>query len=323
MTVRIPSSTMLLLLLAACTPSLEESRVSTKMVSVQTEEVSITPDVVYGHTSGLALTFDVYRPPNANGTAVIFVVSGGWRSSWEMRQFELRPDRNPRLLTVEELKLKDPQPLLAEFSFRPLLSSGFTVFAVRHGSSPKFEMSEIVVDLRSAVRFIRHYADDYGIDEKRIGVWGGSAGGHLSLLLGATGDSGQPGATTEFERAPSQVAAVVAYFPPSDLRRLTDSWTPELRNRFPAAVLEDDEYKEYSPLHFASSDDAPTLIIHGDKDELVPIVEGESMHQALLKVGVTSSFVTIPGAGHGFVDEDANQAAAEMLSWFEKHLAVE
>ena len=249
------------------------------------DETIITPDVVYGHKSGTALTFDVHRTSNGNGAAVIYVVSGGWRSRWEGKQFDQAPDGTTRLLTVEELKEVDPKPLVAEFSFRPLLRKGFMVFAVRHGSSPEFSMSEIVADLRLATRFIHHHAHEYGVDSERIGVWGGSAGGHLALLLGTTGGIAQPDAGENFEPRPSRIAAVVAYFPPSDLRRLAAGWTPYQRDRFPAVVLEEDQYKEYSPLHFASIDDPPTLIIHGDMDELVPIVKGESIHQALLESG--------------------------------------
>ena len=87
--------------------------------------------------------------------------------------------------------------------------------------------------------------------------------------------------------------------------------------------MEENEYKQFSPIYFTSNDDPPTLIIHGDKDDNVPIIQGESMHQALLKAGVKSKFVTIPGAGHGFFNEDINKATMEMLSWFETHLAAE
>jgi acetyl esterase/lipase len=80
-------------------------------------------------------------------------------------------------------------------------------------------MSAIVADMRRAVRFIRQHAGEYGIDANRIGVLGGSAGGQLALLLGTTADSGDPSASDAVLRESSRVAAVVAYFPPTDLFR--------------------------------------------------------------------------------------------------------
>lgn len=316
-------ATTLLALVGACSAANEEDSSQSNVEREPADGTMITPDVVYGHKSGMALTFDAYRPSNANRAAVIFVVSGGWRSPWEWKEYDEEPDGSLRLLSAEELKQLAPQPLVAEFSFGPLLLKGFTVFAVRHGGSPNFGIPEIVADLRLAVRFIRHHAHEYGVDSERIGVWGGSSGGHLSLLLGTTGDTGQPDALAAFERSPSRVAAVVAYFPVSDLRRQFDSLTPEVRERFPALHLQEEQFEEYSPLHFASGEDPPTLIIHGDQDTQVPILEGESMYDALLAAGVTTRFITIPDAGHGFVDEEAAQAMEEMVSWFEQHLLGE
>ena len=136
--------------------------------------VDIMPDVVYGHKDGMALTFDVLKPKaNANGAAVIFMVSGGWVSSYS-------------------------PPQQAATRFQELLNKGFTVIAVRHGSSPKYFIPEIVADVRRAVRFIRFNAKRWGIDANRLGVFGGSAGGHLSLVLGTASDNGDPNAKEEF-----------------------------------------------------------------------------------------------------------------------------
>lgn len=137
-------------------------------------QVDIIPDVVYGHKDGLALTFDVVKPKaNANGAAVIFMVSAGWVSSYS-----------------------PPQQTAARF--KDLLDKGFTVIPVRHGSSPKYFIPEIVSDVRRAVRFIRYNAKQWGIDANRLGVFGGSAGGHLSLVIGTASDNGDPAAKEDF-----------------------------------------------------------------------------------------------------------------------------
>src|SRR5688572_6227881 len=102
--------------------------------------VTVTADVVYGHKDGMALTFDVFTPARPNGAAVLHIVSGGWVSRWSP------PAQVP--------------PNIQGF-YQPLFEKGFTVFAVRHGSSPRYVIPEIVPDLHRAVRFIRMTASRY------------------------------------------------------------------------------------------------------------------------------------------------------------------
>jgi acetyl esterase/lipase len=178
-------------------------------------------------------------------------------------------------------------------------------------------MSAIVADTRRAVRFIRQHAREYGVDRDRIGALGSSAGGQLALLLGTTADSGDPSASDAVLRESSRVAAVVAYFPPTDLTR----WgTERIRQAFAAMRLTETQAAEYSPIRFVSSRAAPSVIAHGDADSVVPIVEGETMHGALTKVGVPASFIRIEGAGHGFEGADLARVNAAMVQWFERHL---
>lgn len=263
-------------------------------VPAPARQPSVTTDVVYGHKDGLALTFDVHRPAQPNGAGVIAIVSGGWQSNVEMSR------------------------AIVDGYLAPLLNAkGFTVFAVRHGSSSRYPMSAIVADVRRSVRFIRQHAGEYGVDANRIGVYGGSAGGQLALLLGTTADSGDPSAFDAVLRESSRVAAVVAFFPPTDLSR----WgTPRMRQAFAAVRLTDAEAAEYSPIRFVSPGAAPSLIAHGDADTVVPMVEGETMHAALTKAGVSASFIRIEGAGHGFGGADLERVNAAMVQWFERHL---
>jgi len=287
--------------------------------NVTPEGVRITPDVIYGHKFGMALTFDMYQPQNQNGAGVIWINSGGFRSF--LPNFYKQTTDGLRLATLDDYEQMTPP--LRDVNITQLLTRGFTVFAVRHGSSPKFDLAEIVSDLRRAVRFIRFHASDYGIDAERLGLWGGSAGGHLALFLGNTAEIGNSEAAEEFEKDTGRVAAVVAYFPLSDLIKQVANdeqnasftpATPILQN------MTEEQLGEFSPINQISSDDPPTLIVHGDKDTEVPINQGESMHQALLKAGIESKFITISGAGHGFEGKDADRALAEAISWFEEHL---
>ena len=262
--------------------------------------VDVIPDVVYGHKDGMALTFDIFKPKtHTNGAAIIFMVSGGWISNY------VPPDQAlPR--------------------YQELLDAGFTVITLRHGGSPKYLIPEIVADVRRGVRFIRYNARRWGIDPNRLGVYGGSAGGHLSLMIGLASDNGDPAAKEDFMKEGDRVAAVVAYFPPVDLRQLARGLNPPpsgtVLDRFPALNFEKEKAADFSPIVFVTPDDPPTLLIHGDKDQLVNISNSQIMFDALKKNNVKTDFITIPGADHGFRGEDAKRAMAATVSWFEQTL---
>ncbi len=255
------------------------------------EKVSVIPDVVYGHKAGMALTFDVLRPEKPNGAGVLFMVSGGWRSRW-----------SPPESAIEQ--------------HTDLLDAGFTVFSVRHGSSPRFKVPEAYADVKRALRYISLHAPDYGIDRSRLGVYGRSAGGHLSLMLGNTGDDGDSSSDDPVERGASKIAAVVAYYPPVDLRENSG-----LDHGYPALQFDNALATNVSPIVFVSADDPPTLLIHGDQDETVPLSDSEDILAVFKKEGVDSKLIVIQGAGHGFKGEDAARASAARVQWFLKHLA--
>ena len=255
-------------------------------------DVEVTPDVVYGHKDGMALTFDVFHPRNAHGGAVLYMVSGGWVSRWS-----------------------PPEWLIAR-SFGGLLEKGLTVMAVRHGSAPRYKVPEAEADVRRALRYIRLHSEELGVDEDRLGVYGGSAGGHLSLMLGLASDDGVMDSSDEIMRAPARVAAVVAYYPPVDLRPIVGP-----SERFPALDFAEDQAASISPILFASSDDPPTLLIHGDADMLVNVQNSEVMFEALQEKRVESELIIIPGGDHGFrLTADRERAQQAMVEWFDRHL---
>ena len=259
-------------------------------VGVAGAEVDIKADVVYGHKDGMALVYDVIQPDNANGATVVYMVSGGWFSRWA-----------------------PPEDRVSQFA--DLLGAGFTVIPVHHGSSPRYHVADAYADVSRAIRHIRLNAGQHGIDEHRIGVTGGSAGGHLSLLLGLDSDRGKAGADDEVMRTSNAVAAVVAYFPPVDLRRIVGP-----SDRFPALDFPRERAASVSPILHVDPQDPPTLLIHGDADELVGIENSELIYAEFQKHNVTADFITIPGAGHGFRGEDASKAAEARLAWFSAHL---
>jgi len=256
---------------------------------------SVIPDVVYGHKDGMALTFDVFKPSvKANGAGIMFMVSGGWVSQW------------------------GPPERMMPFA-KPLLDKGFTVFTVRHGSSPKYKVPECFADVKRATRFIHLHAKDYGVNPEKLGVFGYSAGGHLSLMLGTTGDKGDPAATDEVLKASSEIAAVVAFFPPVDLRAITGP-----NDRFPALDFDKALADSVSPLLQVSPDDPPTLLMHGSVDDLVPVAASTTINEEFKKQNVVTDIIIFDGEGHGFKTPEAREKSATALTeWFEKHLLTD
>ena len=274
-------------------------------------------DVIYGRKFGTALTMDVFTPrKDSNHRGVVFVVSGGWFSAHDSIS----------------------QPFI-----EPLTRRGYTVFAVVHGSQPKFTIPEILQDMNRAVRFIRHHANDYGIAPDHLGIYGGSAGGHLSLMQGTAGDNGDPKAKDPVDRESSRVQAVACFFPPTDFlnygrpgvhalgRGILENFRAPFdfheldtrKNQF-LPVVDDAQIltigRNISPINHVSPDDPPTLIIHGDADKLVPIQQAEIIVDQLKASGVKARLVTMPGAGHGWgnMGKDIEQFA----DWFDEHLKV-
>jgi acetyl esterase/lipase len=273
-------------------------------------------DVIYGRKFGTALTMDVFTPKkDAKGVGVIMVVSGGFRSSHDA---------------------------IGLAFVQPFTDRGYTIFAVVHGSQPRYTVPEIVQDMNRAVRFIRYRAKDYGIDPDRIGVTGASAGGHLSLMLGTAGDKGDPKAKDPVDRESSRVQAVACFFPPTDFLNYgkpgaekihpTDH-APPFRAAFDYRELDKQSMlwvpitdpkrlqeiaRQISPVSHVTADDPPTLIIHGDEDRLVPLQQSELIAQKLKTVGVETKLVVKKGAGHGWLglDKDLTQLA----DWFDKYL---
>jgi acetyl esterase/lipase len=275
-------------------------------------------DVIYGRKFGVALTLDVFTPKkDANGAAAIFVVSGGWFSGHDA----LNAPAGPAFVNR-------------------LVERGYTVFAVVHGSQPKFTIPEVLQDLNRAVRFVRHNAAKYNVDPNRIGIYGGSAGGHLSLMQGTAGDTGKPDAKDPVDRESSRVQAVACFYPPTDFLNygkegedalgrgiLKDYKAPFDFEEFDAktksfiAVTEEQKLaigRRIAPVNHVTPDDPPTLIIHGDADKLVPIQQAEIFVAKMKAAGVEAKLIVRPGAAHGWKDLDKD--LTHFADWFDAHL---
>lgn len=280
--------------------------------------VTVTPDVVYGHKAGMALTFDMFRPAAATGAAVIFVNSGGFVSG-QLRQCESTGWGAWRFVPAAELRIEgvpEALPMLAQFSFGPLLDAGFTVFDVRHDCGSGAKLPDIVGDVHRAVRFIRNNAGRLGVDADRIGLWGASAGGYLALEAALAGDDGA-----------APVRAVAAYYPAGfDLAGDTARF-PELLANLPALQVGTAVLDSLSLRHYVSPDDPPCLIVFGTAD--APFITGpsDSLSAALTRAGVACRRIAFPGTGHefrgpdGYQSENGERALREVVAWFGERLA--
>ena len=264
-----------------------------------------TEDVIYGRKDGMALTLDVFQPKTPNGVGLILVVSGGWFSSHEGINL---------------------------VSYQPFLNRGYTVFAVVHGSQPRFIIPEAMQDMHRAVRFIRHNAKRYGIDPKRLGVIGGSAGGHLSLVLGTqAGSDAKVDTQDPVNLESSAVQCVACFFPPTDFlnyggpgeQGIGTGRLKDFHSAFgPLADTEEGRQKlghAISPIYFVTSNLPPTLIIHGDADQLVPIQQSETFVKRAKEAGANAKLIVKPGLGHGWKDWLSTDMET-CADWFDKYL---
>jgi acetyl esterase/lipase len=262
-----------------------------------------TEDVIYGRKSGTALTLDVFQPANANGIGIAMMVSGGWFSAHEAIN-----------------------PLF----FKALLDRGYTVFAVVHGSQPKFTITEIEPDIQRAIRFIRHNAAKYGVDPNRLGITGGSAGGHLSLTMAVKGAKGDAVAKDPVERESSEIQCVACFFPPTDFLNYgkpdEDAVGVGTLKNFKAAFgsradTEEDRKKlghEISPIYFIHSNMPPVLIMHGDADKLVPIYQARMFVKRCEEFDNTAKLIERPGKEHGWPEMFKDMEI--FADWFDEYL---
>jgi acetyl esterase/lipase len=276
------------------------------------EPVRRTEDIVYGRKWGMALTLDVFQPAKPNGAGLLFLVNGGWLSSKSTPMMvTIRPEDN-----------------------RVFLDRGYTVFAVVTSSQPKFTIAEEIDDVLRAVRFVRRNAEDYGVRPDRLGVMGASSGGHLTLSIATRGGPGKDDATDPVERESSAVQAAACFFPPTDFSNYGQVGASgvgvgplaPLQVAFgPLALSSEGREKlgrEISPINYVTRQLPPTLIIHGDRDEVVPLQQAESFVAKARSVGVSNVELIIrPGKGHGWGDFwKSEEDISAFADWFDRHL---
>jgi acetyl esterase/lipase len=262
-------------------------------------EVTVENDIEYSNPDNQHLQLNMARPKAGDGPfpAVVCIHGGGFRAGTRQGYDGL---------------------------IRQLAQRGYVAVTVTYRLAPKYPFPAAVYDCKAAVRWLRANAKKYRIDPERIAATGGSAGGHLAQFLGVTadvkefeGDGGNP-------EQSSRVACVVNYYGPSDF---TQSYgksvdAAEVLPLFLGGNLEQARRRHIvaSPLYWVTPNAAPTLCVHGTKDNYVAHEQAVWIVDRLKAAGVEAELLTLEGAGHGFSGEDARRADEAMFLFFDKHL---
>ena len=261
-------------------------------------------DVRYGIADGIELKMDLYYPKKSSGKlpVVIYVHGGGWTKG-------------------------DKRSGAGFVPLSELLARGYMVVSIDYRLAPEYKFPAQIEDVKCAVCFLKREKEKYNIDPERIGAIGGSAGGHLVSLLGTT-DMGagfdSPGCCTGLS---SRVNAIVDLFGPSDI-------TTQFKNQSPTALQQifntGDRFSQIaikaSPITYITSDDPPFLILHGDKDTVVPLEQSEMLYNKLIEAHVPAKLVVVKNAAHGFRQEGGPispgwfQISSTIADFFDRYL---
>lgn len=273
---------------------------TTEIVS---RDVKVTRGVEYGRVDGMALKLDVYEPRTWSifpRPTLIMIHGGGWTGGDKASEQELAASLVPK---------------------------GFVAFAINYRllQGRRFPYPTQIRDARRAVRWVRLHANEFGADPDRLGAVGWSAGGQLAGLLGTT-DVADPDDPNSLECS-SRVDCVVDTAGPSDFTAedspaVGPSLADVLPALFPRPRGEDpDLYRAASPAAFADAKSAPTLILHGALDEIVPVDQSRRFHRALRDAGAAVRYVEIPDEGHGFLRPDNHRRwTGEIADFLTQHL---
>src|SRR5688572_33450658 len=268
------------------------------------EPIRFELDVPYAGTANPRQRLDIYLPKvrtRAKLPVVVYFHGGGWMQRDKSDGFR---------------------------SLMPYVRTGrYAGISVGYRLSGEARWPAQLHDAKAAIRWIRANADRLGLDANAIGVWGHSAGGHIALMVGVTGDVRElEGDVGPHRSASSRVHAVANSFGVTDILALigqpgaVDRTKPDAPEAFllgGPVPQNAEKAKSASPITYVTRDDPPIFMMHGTADRVVPYDQALRMDAALRRAGVPSYFVTIEGAGHGDFGTIADR---RVTAFFEKTL---
>lgn len=267
---------------------------------------AVTPvysDVSYGEHKAQAV--DVYLPDSDKPTpAMLFVHGGGWRGGSKKN--------------------------VPAFLKDAVAAGWLAVVSVEYRFTNVATHPAQTNDCLRAVQFVRSKAKKWNIDPARLGITGGSAGGHLSMFVATHPDLADSASNDPVTKQSSRVQCTVPFAGPSDwsLLETINHSHPAYRQLIghlpdtPFAELQKEKIKDVSPVTHVSSDDPPMMIVHGDADVIVPFPHAESMYDRLQKAGVKTELVRIKGGRHDVAGARHAEALKRVLPFIKKHLKV-
>ena len=264
------------------------------------DDSHILRDLVFSEPDGEPLKLDLYLPSKMDRPApcVVFVHGGGWKGG----------DKKSASKTAA---------WLTEY--------GFAVAGINYRLTDVAQWPAQIDDCYAAVRWLRQNGHAYGIAPERIGAWGTSAGGHLVALMGTRNDLSD-------ETVSSRVQAVCDWFGPSELMSMPPNNVGNGRTaedvaksngaKLLGATVRDVPKlaRDASAIDHVTSESAPFLIMHGEKDPGVPVAQSTRLHAKLVRAGVPSQLRLIEGAGHGGALFKTPEVQRTVLRFFQRTL---
>ena len=275
--------------------------------------------MIYARHYGMALTSTMVKPAKPNGYGIISIISGSWVSDYKWLNKAIE-------------------------SASPLLDAGYTLFFTMHRSAPRFDIALAAEDIKRSVQYIRYHAIKLGIRADKIGITGTSSGGHLALLAGTSDDLKNANASDPLEQESSKVQAVAVFCPPTDFLNWGKPGYYPVNQKLllkMMGVVGAFEFMHYdslrkiyapiedtatinqlvhnlSPAQLVTDDDAPTLIIQGDKDRLVPVQQSMRIKTEMESQHVPIMVQYKKGADHTW--QNMAEERKEFVKWFDHYL---
>jgi acetyl esterase/lipase len=260
-------------------PAFPRSQILFPFLMTRRRGVTCVRDIAYGDDPRMLL--DVYQPsePGALRPGIMEVHGGAW---------------------VIGSKREQGIPLLSH-----LAANGWVGINVDYRLSPRVKFPDHLIDLKRAIRWYREHAEEHGADPDFLCVTGGSAGGHLAALVALTANvpDYQPG----FEHVDTSIRAAVPFYGVYDLRALLDRAPRRFASLLERHVMgvrradDPEAYARASPVHWIREDAPPFLVVHGDLDTLVPVVQARSFTERLRQTSAAPVlYAEMKGAQHAF-----------------------